>query len=291
MIRKISIITLKGLLGLVVLVSGAYLFMSFLLEKRIQKAYAVETREIYFSANEALLEQGKHLYTIKGCEACHGRDLSGKVMLDEPAVGFFAGSNITYGAGGLPADYKEKDWVRALRHGLNQEGKPLLVMPSQELYKMSDKDISALIAYCMRQPPVDKQVPPVKLGPLGTILSALGQIPLISAETIDHNYAAPAEIEALPDATYGRYLALACSGCHNQNLKGGEAKVPGMKPYPDITTSGNVGRWTEEQFIQTLRTGQTPEGKQMKNEEMPWQMTKAYTDTELKALYAYLKTL
>ena len=289
MIRKIVKITARVLGALVVALLLGYFYLSYTLDVRIEKAYAIEPREISVAPDAALLAQGKHLYTIKGCADCHGPDLSGKVMLDDPAVGFIAGSNITYGEGGLPADYSPKDWLRALRHGLDQEGKPLLIMPSQEIYKMSDKDISALVAFCMSQPSVNKEVPPVKLGPMGTVLSALGQIPLISAESIDHSYTAPAEVEALPNAAYGKYLAVSCSGCHNHNLKGGEAKVPGMKPYPDITASGNVGRWTEKQFIQTLRTGKTPEGKQMKNEEMPWQMTKAYTDTELKALYAFLK--
>ncbi|MEJ8801848.1 c-type cytochrome [Pontibacter sp. H249] len=288
MIKRIFKITARVIAGLLLLLALTYLYLAYSLDTRIQKAYAVEPRIMEFTADDALLARGRHLYTIKGCEDCHGPDLSGKIMLDDPAVGLIAGSNITYGEGGLPADYTSKDWVRALRHGLNKESKPLLVMPSQELYKMSDEDISALIAFCMSQPPVNKEVPPVQLRPLGTVLSALDQIPLLAAEAIDHTYQAPAAVEALPNASFGKYLAVSCSGCHNSNFKGGEAKVPGMKPYPDITASGNVGRWTEEQFIQTLRTGKTPEGKQMKNEEMPWQMTKAYTDTELKALYAFL---
>ncbi|MBC5991537.1 c-type cytochrome [Pontibacter cellulosilyticus] len=289
MIKRIAKITLKVLVLIVTLSVFAYLYLFYSLNARIEKAYAIEPRAIAFNTDVALLVQGEHLYTIKGCADCHGPDLGGKVMFDDLAVGVFGGSNITYGEGGLPKDYTSKDWLRALRHGINKESKPLLIMPSQEIYKLSDKDISALIAYCMNQPPVNNKVPPVKLRPLGTILSALGQIPLISAEHIDHAYTAPVAVEALPNAVYGEYLAVSCSGCHKQNFKGGKSEVPGMKPYPDITASGSVDRWSEQQFIQTLRTGTTPEGKQMKNEEMPWQMTKAYTDTELKALYVFLK--
>jgi hypothetical protein len=40
-----------------------------------------------------------------------------------------------------------------------------------------------------------------------------------------------------------------------------------------------------------LRTGKTPEGKEIDPKNMPWPMTAAYTDTELKALYAYLKSI
>lgn len=289
MIKKVAKVTLKVLALVVALLMIGYLYLSYSLDARIQKAYAVEPREINFDADAALLAQGEHLYTIKGCAECHGQDLGGKIMFDDAAVGMFAGSNITYGEGGLPQDYTTKDWLRALRHGVNQEGKPLLIMPSHEIYRMSDQDIGALIAYCISRPPVNNKVPAVEVRPLGTVLAALGKIPLIPAEQIDHTYAAPSEVEALPNAAYGEYLAVSCSGCHKQNFKGGESEVPGMKPYPDITASGSVGRWTEQQFVTTLRTGKTPEGKVLKNEEMPWQMTKSYTDTELKALYAFLK--
>jgi hypothetical protein len=74
-------------------------------------------------------------------------------------------------------------------------------------------------------------------------------------------------------------------------MKGGDPIAPGFPVVPDVTTSGNVGKWTEDQFITVLRTGKTPEGKEIDPKNMPWPMTAAYTDTELKALYAYLKSI
>ncbi len=67
--------------------------------------------------------------------------------------------------------------------------------------------------------------------------------------------------------------------------------MPGFPPIPDITSAGHPSKWTEEEFIRTLRTGLTPEGKQLKNTDMPWQMTSQYTDLELKALRSYVMTL
>jgi hypothetical protein len=40
-----------------------------------------------------------------------------------------------------------------------------------------------------------------------------------------------------------------------------------------------------------IRTGQTPEWKQMKQEDMPWQMTARYTGEELQSLYQFLQSL
>ena len=60
---------------------------------------------------------------------------------------------------------------------------------------------------------------------------------------------------------------------------------------PNITKSGNIGKWTEAEFINTLRTGKTPEGKQMDPRNMPWTMTKEFSDTEIKSVYLFLKSL
>ena len=115
--------------------------------------------------------------------------------------------------------------------------------------------------------------------------------PMLSAEKIDHQATSRAEVKAEVSPQYGAYLAVSCSGCHGENFQGGPSPVPGFPPIPNITSAGHPGKWTEEEFIKTLRTGLTPEGKRMKNSDMPWQMTSQYTDMELRALRAYLMTL
>ncbi len=74
-------------------------------------------------------------------------------------------------------------------------------------------------------------------------------------------------------------------------MKGGKPLSPGAPVPADLTTAGHVGKWTDEQFIATLRTGTTPEGKMLDANYMPWPMTKSYTDVELKALKMYLNSL
>jgi len=49
--------------------------------------------------------------------------------------------------------------VRAIRHGVDEEGKPLLVMPAQDFYYLSDKDLGAVIAYVRSVPPVNGKQP------------------------------------------------------------------------------------------------------------------------------------
>lgn len=59
---------------------------------------------------------------------------------------------------------------------------------------------------------------------------------------------------------------------------------------PDST---GIGAWKEEQFIYALRNGVTKglPGSRPMLPPMPWQSFKNYTDDELKAMFAYLKTV
>ncbi|SFE18092.1 hypothetical protein [Spirosoma endophyticum] len=64
-----------------------------------------------------------------------------------------------------------------------------------------------------------------------------------------------------------------------------------MPPVPNLTSTGNVGKWTKAQFFATLRTGKTPSGHQIDNENMPWKMTAQYSDKELASLYQYFQSI
>ncbi|HEY9488654.1 MAG TPA: c-type cytochrome, partial [Chryseosolibacter sp.] len=241
--------------------------------------------------DSATITYGKRLTTTKGCNDCHGPDLGGKVFIDDPALGFLVAGNLTKGQGGLPADYGVAGWVLALKHGIARNGKPLLFMPSHEYTMLTQRDMSAIIAYCEQVPAVDRELPESSVGPLGRVLTDIGKLPLLPAEMIDHSRTLEADVKSEVSATYGRYLSIACQGCHRPNMKGGEPVAPGFPQVADISSTGKVGKWTPEQFMQTLRTGKTPEGKILNPTEMPWTMTRAYTDVELRALHMYLKSI
>jgi hypothetical protein len=74
-------------------------------------------------------------------------------------------------------------------------------------------------------------------------------------------------------------------------MKGGPPLAPGFPVVADITSTGNPGKWTEEQFIHTLQTGTTPEGKKLNPSEMPWVSFKNYNEAELKSLFLFLKSM
>jgi mono/diheme cytochrome c family protein len=279
-------------LGIVVILALAfYAKVYFSTESRMNKVYSVNPPELVIEADSAMLAEGQRLITTKGCNDCHGTDLGGKVFVDDPALGLLIARNLTKGKGGLPPEHATADWVLALKHGIRKDGKPLLFMPSHEYALMTEKEIKTIIAYCQQIPNVDRELPASSVGPVGRILTDLGKLPLLPAEMIDHDRVLVKDVKVEVSVEYGKYLSIACQGCHRENMKGGDPVAPGFPLVADISSTGNPGKWTDEQFLNTLRTGTTPEGKVLKPQEMPWTMTQAYTDVELKALHMYLNSL
>jgi cytochrome c553 len=291
MIKKILKFTgiFLGVITVAVLVYYAKVHIS--TEKRLHKKYDVHVQSFDIKKDSASLALGARLVKTKGCAGCHSADLGGKIFVNDAAFGVLSAANLTKGKGGRPADYNELDFVRALKHGLRQDGTALIFMPAHEYTLLSETDMGAIIAYCSTLPRVDRELPEANLGPLAKVLADLGQLKLFPAELIDHTRKLVKEVKAEISTEYGQYLSTACQGCHRETMKGGEPIAPGYPMVADITSTGHPGKWTDEQFIKTLRTGVTPEGKVLKPEEMPWRMTKELTDLELKALHLYLNSL
>lgn len=275
---------------IVVLIAVFYAFIYFNVKDRIENPYENIPAESYeIPEDSSALALGAHLSVIKGCQDCHGANLAGRVMIDDPGLGRIVSANLTNGKGGIGATYTNEDWIRALRHGVSNDYMPLLIMPSEETTHLTQNDLTALIAYCKNLPPVDNDLPVHDLNPLAYVLTYFDQLPLLSAERIDHTMRPEKDIVKQVSVAYGEYLAVSCVGCHKPNLKGGAPIIPGSPQVADISSTGNVGEWTEAEFLQTMRTGKTPEGKNLQNEFMPWQMTASYTDDELKSLYIFLQ--
>jgi mono/diheme cytochrome c family protein len=58
---------------------------------------------------------------------------------------------------------------------------------------------------------------------------------------------------------------------------------------PDSDTG--IGKWTEQNFIDTIRNGKAMGKGRPLLPPMPWPMYRNLTDEDLKAMYAYLKTI
>ncbi len=175
--------------------------------------------------------------------------------------------------------------MRAIRHGVDPDGRALMIMPSQNFYYLNDADLGAVIAYLKTLPPVNNELPDPQLSFLPRVLIATGMLKF-PAEQIDHS-TRPAIPEAGVTKEYGDYLVHIglCRDCHGDNLAGN------TNPYApqgvNLTPGGDLGKWDEATFMHVLRTGNTPAGKRL-SIDMPWARFSGMTDDELKAIWLYL---
>lgn len=261
---------------------------------RMGKLYQIAPAAVLISTDSSVIDTGRHILETRGCRDCHGQDLGGQVFIDDPAVGRLVATNLTTGEGGKGAVYDDSDWVRAIRHGVDPSGRALLFMPSYEYHPLDDDDLGALISFLRTVEPVDRTLPSTRIGPIGRLLYLTGELPLVSAEMVDHTAEIPAAPPRGATAEYGRYLTVTCTGCHGPGFSGG--RIPGTPPvWPaaaNITPhESGLANWSFEEFETVMRTGVRPDGRQIESEFMPWPVTNHLTDDEMRAVWLFLQTV
>jgi len=262
----------------------------FLTHHKLERIVDVEVTP--FALASADLERGEYLFVTRACTECHGKDGGGHVMIDDPKAGLLMRApNITRG-GSTVGSYTDADWLRLLRHGVKPSGKPAFIMPSEDYAQMADEDVAALVSYIRSLPPAPESKAEFRLPLIMKAMYAFGVIK-DSAEKIDHTRPAPTRV---PDDLHdqGAYVANVCAGCHGQGLAGG--KIPGAPPaWPaaaNLTgaSDGAMTRYsTVDAFREMMRTGQRADGTSISI--MPFENFKVMNDTELDALFAFLKAL
>jgi mono/diheme cytochrome c family protein len=242
------------------------------------------------AGSPAMVAAGQQLVKSRGCVDCHGPGLAGNVMMKDPMFATLASANLTPGG----AARTDEDWERAVRHGIKRDGSPLLLMPSEAYNGLSDEELASIVAYARTLPAVSTPLPTPSLGPIARGLLSAGKLPFITAAMIpDHAKPHPARVAAEATPAFGEYLSGGCKACHGPGLSGGPGGEPGSKPPKNLTpdVASGIGSWQEEQFVTALRTGKRPDGTEIDARWMPISMTREMSDTELRALYRYLRTV
>ncbi len=283
-------IALGSLVGLFLLAALAIFIYG---SSRLNKTYAFSGDQIRLPADAAGLERGKHLATVL-CTGCHGADLGGVdnwVIVD--GIGTIDSANLTAGVGGIGREFQSvSDYVNAIRHGVDPEGKTVYMPAVAATSQLSDDDLGAVIAYLKTLPPVDHPTKGHHFTLLGTILvgaGAFGKLPVEAAPHTTQISAPPAGISV----EYGAYMAAIsdCRTCHGQNLAGGKSPDPNETMLaPNLTPGGELLTWTEADFLKTIQTGVKPGGAVL-TDSMPWKEYNKLSEDELKAIFMYLKTL
>jgi mono/diheme cytochrome c family protein len=263
-------------------------------EMRYRKQYVVALQPVAIPTDSASLARGSHLVrSFGGCIECHGENMAGKVVVDDPALGRLYAPNLTRGKGGIGGARSDADLVRAIRHGVGPTGHALVVMPSLDYVHFTEMDLAAVVAYEKSLPPVDNVLPAVSVGPVARALMLAGKMPLLHAERIDHSQPTPTGITPAVTTAYGGYIAqIGCTGCHGPQLAGGriETGPPDWPLAANLTAAGRVKNWSDAELAHFFRTGIRPDGSPV-NSVMPIRLTKNFTDDEIHALTLYLRSL
>ncbi len=290
--RKIILRLIGGLATFLFLAVVALYALSTI---RIGATFDVPVAAITTSVDSATIERGRHVAETRGCDGCHGADLSGEDIVNDVLFGHIAARNLTPGVNGAGSFYSDADWVRAIRSGVRPDGSALLIMPSNEYRTLGPEDLGALVSWLKTLSPVDTEPMENRVGPLARALLLAGQVPLLPAEDIDHADEEFSQPEEAPTVAFGEYLTAACVGCHGPLFAGG----PIVGTPPDWPDAGNltpdmetgIGSWSEEDFRSFFHDGIRPDGRQVDPSYMPWTLGAALTDVEEQAIWMFLRAL
>ncbi len=242
----------------------------------------------------ASIAHGRHLTeAVSACVSCHRPDFAGQSENAFP-FGRFTMANLTKGRGGHGNTLTDAQMVHAIRHGVGEGGRPLLLMPSEVFRNLDDADVAAIVAYIRSVPPVDSVYPTMSLGPLGRTLLVTGKLKgFIPAFEIDHDAKRDPAPPAGATMEYGRYLVsiAGCQLCHGAGFSGGPSTAgPGGGPPPANITPEGLKAYDEAAFFVALREGKRPGGAKI-DSAMPWSVYGKMTDDEIRAVWKFLQTV
>jgi mono/diheme cytochrome c family protein len=260
-----------------------------------------------FEATPERLERGRYLASRHGCVFCHSeRDWSAPGAPPRPER---LGAGVVWGAEGMPwvtapnltpdpetglGRVSDDAIARAIREGIGTDGRALFaLMPYQEYRRIPDEDVAAIVVYLRSLPPVRNPLPRTALPfPLAVIMRGVPQ-PLEGA--------VPAPDLSTPEKR-GEYVlrTSACHHCHTPMRRGqldaaldmaggnrfespvGPAFATNLTPDPT-----GIAHYDEATFLQVLQTGKLGTLSPV----MPWVVTASMEEEDLRAVFAYLRTL
>ena len=272
---------------------------------------------------QKVIARGDYLANhVAACIHCHSqRDFnkfSGPVIPGSEGGGGFVFDNkiadfipgVLYGKNITPDNetgigtWTDDEILRAVTQGIRKNGDTLFpLMPYANFNRMAKDDLLSIIAYLRTLKPIKNKIPdrqlmiPISMAYPGPALQA----------SVDGNVRPP-ESETVK---YGEYLITAadCMGCHTAFVKGKPDfslafaggnlfTFPGFKVNSSNITSDSatgLGTWTEERFLTKFTVCREEAGYNfnpgMQNTVMPITEFAGMTDADLKAIYAYLKTV
>ncbi|MGA8639028.1 MAG: cytochrome c [Candidatus Sulfotelmatobacter sp.] len=264
-----------------------------------------------FQATPERLARGRYLANaVSGCIFCHSEhdwkapgapEVESKLAAGEvfPLTGLpgtVVASNITPDPTTGAGSWSDDQLARAIREGIGHDGRTLFpLMPYEHFRTMSDEDLASVVVYLRSLQPVQNLPPKTKIEfPVNFLIRS---VPQPITEPV-------AAVNSTDPVKRGEYLVqiAGCSDCHTPQKRGqpkpGLAFAGGFElqgPFGTVTSSNitpdpsGISYYDENLFIQAMRTGRV--GARSLNPIMPWSVYRNMTDEDLKAVFAYLRTL
>lgn len=256
-----------------------------------------------FERTPERLARGRYLVRgLLDCEACHspkewtkrgapivaGKELSGQVIDIPELPGFVVASNLTPDAATGAGRWTDDQLARAIREGIGHDERTLFPMMLYPTYRrLSDEDLASVVVYLRSVPAVSNPLPQTKINfPVNYILRV---VPKPVTEPV------PGPNAADPLAR-GKYMVQLGCGCHSavdalpyaggEHMKGPFGEVTSANITPDPS---GISYYDEATFVKALRTGYV--GARELNSIMPFGAFQELTDDDLKAMFAYLRTV
>lgn len=264
---------------------------------------------------EHLQKRGKYLVNnVAGCLYCHSQrdysSFSGPIVSGTEGMG---GQKFDKNFRGVPGEIYSRNitpagigtWttdaiIRAMTQGVSQKGDTLYpVMPYAHFAKMSKEDALSIVAHLRTLTSITNEVPKRKL-----LISFHPSIPPVDLEKNIRPAFADRKL-------YGEYLVnmAACLDCHTPMEKNNLQMTKAFSGGQEFQTQGfvvrsanitpdsitGIGTWTEQVFLAKFTQYRSPEGYRYNpgknNSIMPWTVFAGMDDFDLKAIYAYLRSV
>jgi mono/diheme cytochrome c family protein len=253
-----------------------------------------------------LVERGEYVVrNVSVCGSCHTQDrkpdgpLIGGTAFKDWRLGTIRSANLTPDSTTGLGKWTEAEIVRAIRNGQRKDGQLLApVMRYEWFHEMSDRDAFAVARYLRTLPAVSHRITQnpnlvFRIARSSFLGPVKGNPPLTPPRAAT--------------AAYGQYLShiALCVDCHTPT-SGLQSKLDRDKlfagnahPTKDFTANPSnitpdsatgIGKWSEGDFLQTIRTGEDPQ-RHILNDFMPWRQFRRMSDDDLEAIYRYLRTV
>jgi mono/diheme cytochrome c family protein len=265
-----------------------------------------------FERTPQRVERGRYIATaLCGCLYCHshhewaapgtlivpGTEGAGEVQPETDLPGRIVAPNLTPDPETGAGNWTDDQLARSIREGIGHDGRALFpMMPYTHYREMSDEDVASVIVYLRSLPAVRRELPKTEI--IFPVKYLIRSVPEPLTSPVGEDKGASGLVER------GSHLVnlAGCSDCHTPMVKG--QSVTGMEfaggailsgPWGNVASANltpdatGIPYYDEALFLQVMHSGYVQ--ARPLHSIMPVMVYTNLTDSDLKAMFAYLRTL